>query len=360
MRRPIALCHWRGRRWSRSAAAATRAACCASAPTTESAASSSSIQAAVDAAKPGDWILVGPGDYKTHLGRAPAGAAGLAGRRADHHAAALPARDEPQHGDRRRHQARLAACSASQARPELRPGGHGRHRSGSTGSMVWKADNVWVQNLTACNFLGGSAATTGNEIWWNGGDGSGKIGGWGFYGSYLTATSTFFERRDAPRPQYGIFSSNWSGGTWDQTLRQQLQRLRLLHRRLPAAVQPDRQPRLGGVQRARLLGLELGRSAGRQELAVRQQRGRVRHQQPERRQPAAAERRLPEQRHQPDHPHALVLGVHAQLRARQQQPQRPDGRLGRRRVRSAPACRSRAAATTRSWTTASCTTTPGA
>ena len=27
-----------------------------------------SIQAAVNAAKPGDWILVGPGDYKTHVG----------------------------------------------------------------------------------------------------------------------------------------------------------------------------------------------------------------------------------------------------------------------------------------------------
>ena len=26
-----------------------------------------SIQAAVDAAKPGDWILVGPGDYKEHV-----------------------------------------------------------------------------------------------------------------------------------------------------------------------------------------------------------------------------------------------------------------------------------------------------
>ncbi len=34
-----------------------------------------SIQAAVDAAKPGDWILVGPGDYKEHSGRTPKGAA---------------------------------------------------------------------------------------------------------------------------------------------------------------------------------------------------------------------------------------------------------------------------------------------
>ena len=32
-----------------------------------------SIQAAVNAARPGDWILVGPGDYKTTSSRAPAG-----------------------------------------------------------------------------------------------------------------------------------------------------------------------------------------------------------------------------------------------------------------------------------------------
>ncbi|MGZ4322495.1 MAG: hypothetical protein ACXVHJ_10705 [Solirubrobacteraceae bacterium] len=31
------------------------------------------IQAAVDAARPGDWILIGPGDYKTTTSRHPAG-----------------------------------------------------------------------------------------------------------------------------------------------------------------------------------------------------------------------------------------------------------------------------------------------
>ena len=50
--------------------------------------------------------------------------------------------------------------------------------------MVWKADNVNVENLTACNFLGGTGGDggTGNEIWWNGGAGSGKVGGWGYLG----------------------------------------------------------------------------------------------------------------------------------------------------------------------------------
>jgi hypothetical protein len=31
---------------------------------------------------------------------------------------------------------------------------------------VWKAANVSIENLTACNFLGGSREA-GNEIWWN-------------------------------------------------------------------------------------------------------------------------------------------------------------------------------------------------
>ena len=81
--------------------------------------------------------------------------------------------------------------------------------------MVWKANNVSVQNLTACNFLAGTG-DAGNEIWWNGGDGGGQIGGWGFNGDYLNATSTYFGD-ESTAAGYGIFSSDWSGGTWDQT-----------------------------------------------------------------------------------------------------------------------------------------------
>ena len=102
--------------------------------------------------------------------------------------------------------------------------------AGLNGIMVWKADNVWVQNMTACNFLGGSGQA-GNEFWWNGGADSGgatkvSIGGWGYLGTYLTATTTLQRsERDQGRSQkaevsaaeYGIFSSNWSGGTWDHT-----------------------------------------------------------------------------------------------------------------------------------------------
>ncbi|MGA2924608.1 MAG: hypothetical protein ABSG43_01240, partial [Solirubrobacteraceae bacterium] len=36
----------------------------------------------------------------------------------------------------------------------------------------------------------------------------------GFYGSYLTATSTFFDN-ERTAAEYGIYSSNWTGGSWD-------------------------------------------------------------------------------------------------------------------------------------------------
>jgi hypothetical protein len=70
--------------------------------------------------------------------------------------------------------------------------------------------SIWIRN-----FLAGSG-NAGNEIWWNGGDGGGQIGGWGFNGDYLNATSTYFGD-ESTAAGYGIFSSDWSGGTWDQT-----------------------------------------------------------------------------------------------------------------------------------------------
>jgi hypothetical protein len=104
-------------------------------------------------------------------------------------------------------------CSAARSAQDYGPSAPDGSGLGRNGVLVWKARDVWVQNLTACNFLGGSG-DAGNEIWWNGGDRSAQVGGYGFYGSYLTTTSTFHgaERNAA---QYGIFSSNWSGGTWD-------------------------------------------------------------------------------------------------------------------------------------------------
>ena len=176
-----------------------------------------SVQAAVNAAKPGDWILVGPGDYKTKSIRAPKAAA-------DTPAAVLITTPNLKLRGMNRSKVVIdgtrpgsSRCSTKQAAQSFGPATKGG-ALGLNGIVVWKADNVWVQNLTACNFLGGTGGDgqTGNEIWWNGGAGSGTIGGWGFQGSYLTTTSTYF-KDEATAAEYGIFSSDWDGGTWNQT-----------------------------------------------------------------------------------------------------------------------------------------------
>src|SRR5882672_2392172 len=147
------------------------------------------IQSAVDAAHPGDWILIGPGDYKTRSSRAPAG-------RSDTAAGILITTPRVYVRGMNRNTVVVdgtksgPACSRARRDQNLGPHGKGG-ADGLNGIMVWKAANVWVQNLTACNFLSGHG-NAGNEIWWNGGDGSGKIGGHGYVGSYLSATSTFY------------------------------------------------------------------------------------------------------------------------------------------------------------------------
>jgi hypothetical protein len=172
----------------------------------------SSIQAAVDAAKPGDWILVGPGDYKEHAGRSPKGrrdlASGVLMKTSDVYLRGINRNTVIIDGTK----PGSPACSSKASAQEFGPRGRGLN-----GVMVWKADDVWVQNLTVCNYLHGSG-DTGNEIWWNGGDDTkhGGIGGRGYLGSYLNTTSTFF-KNEKTAAQYGIFSSNWDGGTWDQT-----------------------------------------------------------------------------------------------------------------------------------------------
>ncbi len=171
----------------------------------------STIQAAVNAAKSGDWILIGPGDYKEHSGAAPAGhssaPAGVLIKTSNVYLRGMNRNTVIVDGTK----PGSSACSSKASAQEFGP-----HHLGLNGLMVWKAANVWIQNLTACNYLHGNKGDTGNEVWWNGGDGSGKVGGHGYLGSYLNATSTFFSN-ETTAAQYGIFSSNWNGGTWDQT-----------------------------------------------------------------------------------------------------------------------------------------------
>ncbi len=172
------------------------------------------VQAAVKASEPGDWILVGPGDYKTNSSSEPAG-------RKNTPAGVLLTKPRVYLRGMNRNTVIIDGtksgppCSRAAHDQNLGPRSKGGHHLGLNGIMVWKAANVWVQNLTVCNFLSGNG-DAGNEIWWNGGDDSGKIGGHRYDGSYLSATNTFY-RSNGTAAQYGIFSSNWTGGTWSQT-----------------------------------------------------------------------------------------------------------------------------------------------
>ena len=179
-----------------------------------------SIQAAVDAAHPGDWVLVAPGDWheradhRAKRGAQPADTpAGLVIAKPRIHLRGMNRNTTIVDGTL---PGRGRACSPAAGRQDLGAKGDDGKPLGRNGILVYKADGVSVENLTACNFLSG-AGSAGNEIWFNGGDGSGKIGMGRFTGRYLNATSTFF-KDESTAAGYGIFSSNSDGpGLWDHT-----------------------------------------------------------------------------------------------------------------------------------------------
>ena len=178
-----------------------------------------SIQAAVAAARPGDWILVGPGDYhetadETQPLTNPAhGQFGAVLITTPHlHLRGMNRATVVLDGTKT---GSPTPCSSDPSWQDFGSAGPDAKPQGRNGIVVWKADDVSVENLTVCNFLAGSAAS-GNEIWWNGGADSGRIGMSGYSGRYLTATSTYFGG-ETTSAQYGIFASNTQGpGLWDQ------------------------------------------------------------------------------------------------------------------------------------------------
>jgi hypothetical protein len=86
----------------------------------------------------------------------------------------------------------------------------GQHSVGN-GIEVWQADGVSIENLTVRDFDRATLdGEDGNEIWWNGGDGSGVIGMHGWKGRYLTTYDTGL------LGGYGIFISNAENGSLDQ------------------------------------------------------------------------------------------------------------------------------------------------
>lgn len=186
--------------------------------TTPASSTFSTIQAAVDASTPGDWILIAPGDYHevgdtgvdvpSPSDLADGWYGGVDISTPHIHLRGMNRNSVIVDGT----QATASSPCSSAPADQNSLNGDGRN-----GILVWKASGVSIDNLTVCNFIAGSG-NAGNEIWWNGGAGSATIGLRGYSGSYLTATSTYFAGSDPSNPSvcgtsalYGIFSSDSTG-----------------------------------------------------------------------------------------------------------------------------------------------------
>jgi hypothetical protein len=133
-----------------------------------------SIQRAVNAAKPCDWILIAPGIYP---------------------------------GSVTIHTPNIHLRGLNRNTVVV----DGGHTKGANGIVVAKANGVWIENLTVRNFdrAARDSDKGGNQIWWNGGDESGKIGINGWHGRYLTTYDTGL------LGGYGLFASNAVNGDWN-------------------------------------------------------------------------------------------------------------------------------------------------
>src|SRR6266571_4748560 len=100
-------------------------------------------------------------------------------------------------------------CSADQADQDRGPVGP-NGPWGRNGIEVFEASAVTIQNLTVCNFLSGQDGS-GNQIWWNGGYDTGQVHMHRYFGSYLSATTTYYAKSDPAQAAYGIFAANADG-----------------------------------------------------------------------------------------------------------------------------------------------------
>jgi hypothetical protein len=137
----------------------------------------STVQAAVNASKKHDWILIEPGVYAEEV------------------------KVSKKHGG--------IFIRGMNRNTVIMDGENKSVEGGRNGIEVQRANDVWIENLTVRNFDQGPNGGGGNEIWWNGGADSEKVRAKGWWGAYLTAYDTGL------KGAYGIFTNNETEGEWN-------------------------------------------------------------------------------------------------------------------------------------------------
>jgi len=172
------------------------------------------IQEAIAAAAPGNWILIGPGDYKQSASQHMAGAVGDDRAGADIvittpglHIRGMNRNTVMLDGTK----PGTPECSSEEAAQYLGEPEEGGGFSGNNGIVVYKAEGVWLQNFSACNFVSGKKGG-GDEIWFDGGQSTGKQALRSWWGEYVSATSTYWGGTSKPSATYGVYASNVFGG----------------------------------------------------------------------------------------------------------------------------------------------------
>jgi hypothetical protein len=174
-----------------------------------------SVQAAVDKARPGDWVLVWPGVYHERNASHPAGVwiatPDLHIRGLSRSGVIIDGSDGPA----------SAPCPASRGLQDFTP---------RDGIVVSGVGGVTIENLTVCDYLSGPGAQHGSQVWWtssaagsdsdtggyySGDDDDTPADDGAFTASYLTTTSMYHPQdlKDQHLAEFGIYTGGEAGRT---------------------------------------------------------------------------------------------------------------------------------------------------